>query len=710
MKRLRKHSVRSSSQGSELALAVLSVARLIGYLEEQDEAVTLQMPQQVLPSPIRLPGEDENDSYSFSLPVNVAKRDMSRTPVIPLSPTQSKKETEVPTHSLHQEAIIMYHTLTNDIVNPPYSSKDTSKQDDGGNKHSAEGLKIQSLSLSQIADVLQSATSLKIPHDDIAPAVIKILKHLTSNTSSPQSPLQKCRSCRDISRILLSLQRLRMGSGIFDDAFDRSETEDDNLRVSSDIVLDNGNSDDIVENGTDNYIGGLEERCVQLLGERFLEIVLWHEEKNNKWACDAKTLCIALRSGVLMFQGKSPATAAILDAAAILLQEQSSIGVGDEDWDDSSFLSRCNEFEVSNYLFAFAIAKRFDEDVFTSLTDQMTEDEILHSCTSSSASRAMWSCAMLLSLDEASSHGGSYGKSQEESALSFRSEAFLQERQVDLFHQLAPLLLFSPLSPTDASCAMWSMAKAEYVIDRGIFDQLAQSLASEEMLQQSNTRLISQALWACGKMIEFEVPQSMTDDESGSDEDAGEIEDYELDLPPYVKCADTYLRFLITNQAQLTPKHVSQSIWAIGRLRLYDYPIVFEMANIASDLCMRLNSREVANIVWGLSKVDYGEPKIISKLVQHITSTNLANECTAQEASIMLFVLGKLQIRDKDAFASLSSILKNRLHEATSQAITNALWAHEVVGITPPPELLSTWAQDRLGITMFGMKTKLDAQ
>lgn len=172
-------------------------------------------------------------------------------------------------------------------------------------------------------------------------------------------------------------------------------------------------------------------------------------------------------------------------------------------------------------------------------------------------------------------------------------------------------------------------------------------------------------------------------------------------VPPYVECTDRYIRFLIENQAQMTPKHVSQAIWAIGRLRVSDEGLIQEMADIAADICPRLNAREISNIVWGLSKVNYDRPDTITKLVSHALLS--PNEINAQEAANMLFALGKLQLFESDAlFESLSSVLRNRLHEATPQAIANALWAHDVVGIEPPPELLSTWAQDRLGIAVLG--------
>ena len=78
-------------------------------------------------------------------------------------------------------------------------------------------------------------------------------------------------------------------------------------------------------------------------------------------------------------------------------------------------------------------------------------------------------------------------------------------------------------------------------------------------------------------------------------------------------------------------------------------------------------------------------------------SPHITNECTAQEASLLLFALGKLQIRGEEVvvlFLSLSMILKHQLNDATSQSIVNALWAHEVVGIALPLELLSTWVHD----------------
>ncbi|KAL9185229.1 hypothetical protein ACHAXT_003006 [Thalassiosira profunda] len=640
MKRLRKSSVRASDDGKGLVQAVRAVARIIGYLEEQAETVQPVSTPKVLPMSISLPGEDGNDAPAFALPLEKDTKTAVSNQI-----TRPSDGADIPIETLREEAVIMLHTIINDIVHPSkISVRDGSKS---GNIET----KLQSLGLGQIADLLHAATTLDPRGLDPA-TVSTILRHLTL-----EGVLQQCRRCEDISRLLLSLQRLRVGTGMYDGSLvDGSEC-----------------------NGAEHADSeGIEEQCVRLLGERFFDVVAWHEENSKRPGCNAKTLTTALRSVVLMFPNNAAATTAMLDAAKMLVLEEADYDASDvEDWDSSTFLLSCNDFELSHTMFAFAMAKRFDEDVFVALTSQILEGYILESCSASSASRAMWSCAMLLSLEEDTSNKGSDFAP---------GGSYLQERQVDLFHQLAPQLLYSPMSPTDASCAMWAWAKMDYAIDRGIFDTLAESLAANDLLEKANTRLVSQALWACAKMVEFDSFES------------------EGELPPYVKCVDKYIRFLVANQAQMTPKHISQTIWAIGRLHAYfaldqgsGHAHIDEMAAIVRGKAKHLNAREVANCVWGLS--NYDQPECILELINHvISSPEHTASCTAQEAATLLFVLGKLNVHDREAFACLSEVLVDRMHEADSQTIANALWAHDVVGIAAPPELLSTWAQTKLGL------------
>jgi hypothetical protein len=637
-----------------------------------------------------LPGEDESESsYSFESPMgisdDVGEISISQKAIIParrMKQTNNVRESnDSPDDALkvvlRDEAVIMFHTLVNEIVNPPaYHTSTSGKvagEDDGNYK-----TRLESLSLWQISEMLQAATILRVSHDEITPAIIKILKHLTS--SSWRNPIRRCRSCKDISRILLSLQRLRVGTGIFDDANDGgNDVGGGRIDIACGTV--DGSYIDKNYSSADVDVARLECRCVQLLGEKFLDLVIRHIEQ-SKWACDPRTLATIVRSGVMMFQGPSIATKSMLDAATILILKNASKRNVDAGWNYPSFLSRCNEFEASNCLFAFATAKHFDQGVFNALTDHMMEDDIVFSCTPSSASRSMWSVSMLLSLQDAGSSGNTY-------------------KLIDLFHQLSPLLLSSSLSPTDISNAMWAMAKSEYVIDKGIFDHLAKCMASDEMLRQSNTKLISRALWSCGKMVEYEDPKSMGKIHERSDVD--ENYDNLPNIPPYVKSALKYVQFLSENRDQVSPKQISQSIWAIGRLRISDRILIEAMGEIASCLHASLNAREIATTIWGLSKVEYDNTEVISKVVRRIMAPHITEECTAQEASMLLFALGKLQICEEEAlvlFSSLSMILKRQLNDATSQSILNALWAFEVAGIAPPPELLSTWAQDRLGMNV----------
>lgn len=224
---------------------------------------------------------------------------------------------------------------------------------------------------------------------------------------------------------------------------------------------------------------------------------------------------------------------------------------------------------------------------------------------------------------------------------------------------------------------------------------------SDESLKYANTRLISQAVWSCGKMAEFEDPiMSSTESLVASQEDAAPNQ------PPYLNNVYKMLTFLIRNKAQMTPKHVAETIWAaFGRLAIADPYYLEELSREASRVASQCNSQEVANIVWGLSKVDYDDdPELICTLVRVITHSSLSKKCTSQEAANCIYALGRLGIRDQELFSALSSIIKTQIHDANSQAIANSLWGHDVVGLPAPPELLSVWARDTLGMDTYSAK------
>ncbi len=545
MKRLRKYPIRSAASGKELVRAMWSVARLIRQWDEHEEvqqskissSLLHSVEEGLLPLSMYLPGEKEEDyevflssSEELGLEVNKSK-------------LNSSSLNDLPASVLREEAVIMFHTLINEIVRPPNFPRSNCKNDIRIPPTASDRIKLQSLDLGQIADILQAATDLHISGEDMASALVSLLHHLTaSDPMLRNTVLSRCRSCRDISRVLYSLQRLRVGTGIFDNAAKGDIGRNANVVASDEDATIDGNSD------------GLESRSVEFLGKRFLELVQGYKLHRSTPACDGKTLAIVLRSAVLMFRETTPATTAILDAATILIQDEVHDSRNCEDW--SPFLSSCNEFEVSSFLFAFAMARRFNQGVFASLTDKMTEDDILDNCTASSASRAMWASAFLLS-QVASGDCRTAGT------------AMNAYKQIDLFHQLTPLLLSSSLSPTCITGAMWAMAKAEYVVDKGVFVHLAQLAASDDMLHRSNTRVVSQALWACAKMVEIE---SLTMKHESDRTDAS---------TPYIHACYKYARFILENRNRISSKQLSRAIWAIGRLQLSDANLIQDFEDIA---------------------------------------------------------------------------------------------------------------------------------
>ena len=396
MKRLRKRPVISPARGCDIALAIRSVERLLGFLgrdgdgDDHDES-RLQPFQDILSLPLQLPGEE--DMLDSDIPT-VQTNTYGTLP----SPTIAQKDGLVVADDLRSDAVTMFHTLVNELLFQP-----------GGNAQ----MKLRSLSLQQVADILQTAIALNVSRDDLQSATTEVLDYLTSDPLV----LDQTYSCKDISRTLLSLQRLRVGTGMYN--------------------LD------------------LEKSVVQRLGTRFLEIVGAQSKGSTRGKCDPKTLTTVVRSGVLMFPRSSDVTKSLLDAASVLIRDD-SIPVDVSDHNDVifvdygvnvPFLEQCNDYELSWILWTFAISRRFDKNVFIALTDQILENISDDSFTASSAaSRAMWSTSVLLSLDEAGDqHDG---------------------RHIDLFHQLSPLLLSSPLSPTDLSCAMYAIAKTNYVFGK----------------------------------------------------------------------------------------------------------------------------------------------------------------------------------------------------------------------------------------------------
>ena len=291
MKRLRKVAVHSMGSGRDITQAIWSVDRLIGLIEQQRLPESDQMWEIdgiVLPDDILFPGESTANNVHTSSHLAEPNKVVSVPREGKSSPVQLRKD-----------ASVMFYTLTKELL--VQSSMSYSK--------------LSSLTLEQLADVLQTAISLEIPRSDVALLITNTIGLLTSEANPSRSAINQCNSCTQISRILWSLQRLRGGSGQFVD----------------------------------------EKICVELLSRRFLALV--RNQSNQQ--CTPKALVTSVRSAVLMFPGESESTDAILEAASYLILNDS--GAELEYYHSPSFLMECNEYEVSNLLLAFALAKRYDE-------------------------------------------------------------------------------------------------------------------------------------------------------------------------------------------------------------------------------------------------------------------------------------------------------------------------------------------------------------
>ena len=304
MKRLRKVTVHSMGSGKDIARAIWSVDRLVMSTNQLNipGKLTQMWDMNELELPIDFFSEESDPTANFDK-INQAQLEIDENNIS----TQVDK--------LREETVIMFYTLSKELL----------KTDNNASSY----CKLKSLSLEQLADVLQAGISLKIPRSDLSMLAVTAVSSLTPTSKTWQSNniISQCSSCVQISRLLWAFQRLRVGNGEFD-----------NSSTSS---------------------------AIQHLGDRFRELVVCEEDKYIQ-KCTPKTLTITLRSAVMMFPGDSRATKAILEAASHLIlggpeHNGAHTTSGPYIFDSPSFLMKCNEYELSNFLFAFANAKCYDE-------------------------------------------------------------------------------------------------------------------------------------------------------------------------------------------------------------------------------------------------------------------------------------------------------------------------------------------------------------
>lgn len=402
----------------------------------------------------------------------------------------------------------------------------------------------------------------------------------------------------------------------------------------------------------------IDDEFVQSMVDKFVNILL----SEDAHACSPSTLNQMLRSITLFLPDHGRSFPQLYRAAASLLNNQ-------------SYLENCNEFECSNFLWCYAMAKNYDKTVILALSERMRNDDIVSSLTPSSVSRYLWSFTSLVESNE--------------------EDIGMQETLFEVFETLGGILLSTHLKPVDSAMAMWAMAKSSYV-NMGIFDHLAEVLSVDFMLERSSVQQITQALWACAKMISWEDPLRE------------KLEFGKVSIPPYVRCAEKFASYLVPLQDRMSAKDVSQIIWSLGRLKIINPSIVYPIARKATQMSQeeRFNSQELANIVWGLSKLEFDAPLAISNFTYQLRKPSIMNFTTPQEASNVLYALAKMGVRDEDTFHAMNQVLMRQPENATTQTIANALWAHETVGLLPPKQLFNSWAREKLNIVGLYMEDR----
>jgi len=393
-----------------------------------------------------------------------------------------------------------------------------------------------------------------------------------------------------------------------------------------------------------------EVEAITLLGDRFAALT-----KVN--GCGGKTLNTVLRAVSMLVRPGDSSRNSVFDAASELILESGS-----------PFLSKCNEYEVASILWSFAQAQCVNTGVMMKLADRIMENDIVGQCSPSSASRMLWSFTVLISLFD-----------EEDENISG-----LRDKQFQLFQSLGGIMLSSQLTPMDCSRAMWAMAKASYPLDMAVFDHLAVRLAVDEMLERSSVRQISEALWACGRMSNWEGKQ---------DKDMSMVL-----IPPYMESAKKYVATILARRDELSPKDVSQAIWSLGRLYLLA-DIADDFALLAEAVAPKCNGIEISGILFGLSRLGYTNAPVIEALTDRFTAPSVLESCSAREISTVMVALGNIQYRNPELFSVLSTALMNNIHSASSESIASALSAYEDVNIVPPRVLFDCWASEKLGIT-----------
>jgi hypothetical protein len=364
------------------------------------------------------------------------------------------------------------------------------------------------------------------------------------------------------------------------------------------------------------------------------------------------------------------------------------------------FLQQCTALELSNFAWFMAYkSKNFfhgglEDDVILALGNRILQPDIVQTCTSQHACRIL---SAFTSLHESAT------TAMDRPISSHPVDDLLSS----LFQSLGEYLL-SSLSVSEISSAIYSYAKAVYTFDMGIFDQLVDEFVTRVMDHPTSCTLrqICQAIWSCGKMMIMESSSGHDDMLEFDEADRSSRQSAKMKKtapPPYYPSFVLLVQTAAQQAEEMTAPDVTQTLWALARCGgLDDNNAVLEpLLRRAQALSHHLNSSERACILWSICKLQISSPRgaeIVFTLTRPLADPAAALQLDQpQEASIVLYALGRMNIRDVQVFRHLTqAILRHHIHTASAQTIANILWAHRTVFIEPPPQLLERWATVKL--------------
>jgi len=426
---------------------------------------------------------------------------------------------------------------------------------------------------------------------------------------------------------------------------------------------------------------------VMLCGERFLEIASQHGATTES----PNYITTVLRSSVMMYPGNETVLSAYITAAEHILFDTTMRSPYEN---PTAYVSRCSAYDIGNFLWFMAMAKWWDEQAVNVLVERLLEHSVVESCAPSTASRILWSYVTLVSAAQAKETGNANGGGQQ------RHPSALLD---DLFQEYGPKLLSEKLSPIDASCALYAYGKALYTRDLGIVDHLACLLNRYLRMKKKLTpQHIAEALWACARLTTMEK-EADDDDDATMTTTTTVLRRSTGNTPPYTASAPYFAEQVALCNGTLTSYAISKTIWAMGKLKIYDSRLLLPLAKRAEEEASTFRANAVASTLIGLSKLKYKDTngsRVVSSLTAQICRKEILRDSNHQVTSNVMFSLAQLRSLDEQAvvpvFKTLVGAMNKRLNEATPQAIALTLWAHSALGLPKPVQLVRRYAAETI--------------